>query len=210
MLSGHGSGGLGKATNQITGRGANEKGGDGSAENHDAHHENPFLQFLSPSWYVLNFQPLFQLFRTLLSVDVLCICTDIFAIVLCTIWVNWFALMKWKTAKLHVLYTLVQCTALLALFPDHSQVLFCSCGENLISPQLWDKIWEWPGNETTTLEWPGNETTALLWLMKIPFNCEILCSNLFQAFAKYYLCESMTRISAVTVRMTCGGFWLVN
>ena len=75
MLSGHGSGGLGKATNQITGRGANEKGGDGSAENHDAHHENPFLQFLSPSWYVLNFQPLFLLFRTLLSVDVLCICT---------------------------------------------------------------------------------------------------------------------------------------
>lgn len=176
MLSGHGSGGLGKATNQITGRGANEKGGDGSAENHDAHHENPFLQFLSPSWYVLNFQPLFLLFRTLLSADVLCICTDVFAIVLCTIWVNWFALVK-----LRVLYTLVQCTALLALFPDHSQVLFCSCGENLNS-----------------------------WLMKIPFNCEILCSNLFQAFAKYYLCESMTRISAVTVRMTCGGFWLVN
>ena len=55
MLSGHRSGGLGKATNQITGRGGDEKGNDRSTENHDgkaSHRENPFLQFLSPSWYI--------------------------------------------------------------------------------------------------------------------------------------------------------------
>ena len=166
MLSGHGSGGLGKATNQITGRGANEKGGDGSAENHDAHHENPFLQFLSPSWYVLNFQPLFLLFRTLLSVDVLCICTT-FLWWCCVLYeFNWSALMKWKTAKLCVLCTLVQCTAILALFQATPRFCFAAVEKPEFSPQLRDKSGSGLG-------------TRLLHYH------EILCSNLFQAFAQY-------------------------
>ena len=37
---------------------------------------------------------------------------------------------------------------LLVSFPGHSHSR--SCGEKF-SPQLWDKIWEWPGNEATVL-----------------------------------------------------------
>ena len=51
-MSGHGSAGRG---NQIAGRGTNGKGNAQSAENHNdtARRENPFLQFLSPSWCVI-------------------------------------------------------------------------------------------------------------------------------------------------------------
>ena len=31
--------------------------------------------------------------------------------------------------------------------PGHSQVLSHRCGEKSASPQLRDKLWEWPGNE---------------------------------------------------------------
>ena len=41
-------------------------------------------------------------------------------------------------------------TVKLASFPGHSQILSSSYGEKSgFSPQLLDKIWEWPGNEAT-------------------------------------------------------------
>ena len=33
------------------------------------------------------------------------------------------------------------------MFPGHSQILPCSCGEIGFSPQLLDKIWRWSGNK---------------------------------------------------------------
>ena len=33
--------------------------------------------------------------------------------------------------------------------PGHSQILSHSSGENQVSLQLQDKIWEWPGNEAS-------------------------------------------------------------
>ena len=38
-----------------------------------------------------------------------------------------------------------------ALSPGHSQILSHSCGEIDFSPQLRDKIWQWPGNKATVL-----------------------------------------------------------
>ena len=41
--------------------------------------------------------------------------------------------------------------ALVALSPGHSQILSRSYGEKSVSPQLQDKIWEWPGEEAMAL-----------------------------------------------------------
>ena len=42
------------------------------------------------------------------------------------------------------------------MFPGHSQILSCSCGD-----KIWewpgDKIWEWPGDKIW--EWPGDENS---------------------------------------------------
>ena len=36
-------------------------------------------------------------------------------------------------------------------FLGHSQILSCSRRETWFSPELWDKIWEWPGDEATPM-----------------------------------------------------------
>ena len=44
----------------------------------------------------------------------------------------------------------------IASFPGHSQILSHKCGEkNDFSPQLLDKIWEWPGNEAIIVIFGG-------------------------------------------------------
>ena len=81
----------------------------------------------------------------------------------------------------HSLLQQVCCRATLASSPGHSQILSCSCGEN----QLWDKIWECPGNKARAASllalcsvWGGHEIHFIIvYLFELSSCISIVCPH---------------------------------